>query len=305
MNRPTSIAFVLGLLGTAVGGCSAAHPYERGQEAMARGDHAEAVRQLTRATERDPDSAAAWRALARAHFRSGNLSRARLAIARSDELQPEMPQTILLRAQIQTNQGERSGAQLDASWVAQRTRDPRMLQEAAIVFARLGESEAALDAGWKAIRFSDGDPAAYANLGVLAVELRRLDQARRAFEAGHRAHPRDVGLGQAYAAFLMSTQQFARAREVYESLLPLHPRPGLVHLALALLTHQAGELTQALSHARAAVRAEGERRADVHYTLGIVLRDLGRLQEARDVLRRGRRRFPADAGLAQLADDLG
>ncbi len=281
-------------------GCSHASAAERGRQALVRGDYPEARRQLVEATRKAPDDGTLWSDLARAHFRDGALPEARLAIARAIELLGETPGAVLLRAQIRMGQGDRVGARSDAHFVAARAERPRELEEVAILLLRLGDDDAALNAAREAVERSGGEAAAYTNLAVLAVEARRVDVARQAFADGRRRHPDDLPLAEAEAAFLVATGRFAEARTAYRGLLPVHPRPALVHQALALLAHGMGDLPDALEHSRQAVALVGHERADVHYTHVVVLRDLGRIDEAREALRKARRRFPGDEDLQRL-----
>lgn len=292
------------LLALAPASCAHADAVLEGREALQRGDYAEARRQLSEAVDDHPDDPSLWRDLARAHMRDGALPEARMAIARADDLRPGHPATVLLRAQVRMNQGDRAGARKDALWVADHARRPRALQEVAVLFVRLGMADEAMAAARAAVDRSDGAAAAYTNLAVLAVEARRLDVAAAAFAEGRALHPEDIALAEAEAAFLLSTGQLSRARTTYEALLPHHPRPALIHLAIALLAHEARDLDAALEHSEQAVALAGHQRPDVHYTHVVILRDRGDLEHARRAVRRGQRKFPGHPGLSKLAEEL-
>jgi len=291
------------LLAALASGC-AHDPAALGREALARGDDREAVRQLEHALRTD-DDAALWRDLARAHQRGGDLEAAHAAIVEAAERAPEDPSVVLVRAQLRLARDDRDGATRDALWLLDRLRDAGDLERLAIVLVRLGRADAAITAGRRAVEQSGGAADAYVNLAVLAVELRRLDVAAGVLREGRTRHPAHVALAESEAALLLARGDLPSARAAYLALLPRHGRPGLVHLALALIDHELGELDAALVHARAAVQAEGEGRADVHYTLCVVLHDLGRDDEARAQLRRARRRFSAHDGLLALESTLG
>jgi tetratricopeptide (TPR) repeat protein len=287
----------------ALGGC-ARQAADLGREALARGDEAEARRQLARAIEHAPDDATLWRDLARAHLRMGDPEAARAAITRAAARAPEDPSVVLLRGQIRVATSDRAGAAADARWVLSRLRSAGALEELAVLFVRLGDAPSALAAGRAAVEASGFAADAYTNLAVLAVELRDFRAAARAFDEGRDRHPRNVPLREAEAAFLLSRGDLRGALAAYDALLPLHRRPGLVHLGMALVAHELGDLDAALGHARAAVKLEGEARPDVHYTHAIVLRDRGELDEARRVVRRARARFAGDDALARLEAEL-
>lgn len=299
LERWLIVGFVAGL----AGGC--AHDSATlGRAALARGDTRQAVRHLEIALRSD-DDVALWLDLARAQQRAGNVDAAYDAIVEAAERSPEAPSVVLVRAQLRLARSDRQGALGDAVWLAGRLRDAGDLERLAIVLVRLGQADAALDAGRQAVERSGGTADAYANLAVLAVELRRLDLAAGTLREGRARHPRNVPLAETEAALLLTLGDLSAARTAYTDLLERHDRPGLIHLALALIEHELGSLDSALEHARAAVAAEGDSRADVHYTLCVVLHDLGRDPEARAHLRRASRRFSSHEGLQRLNATLG
>jgi Flp pilus assembly protein TadD len=285
--------------------CGCAHDsVALGREALSRGDDSGAARHLEAALRSDDRDATVWRDLARAHQRGGRIEPAYLAITRAAELAPTDPSIVLVRAQLRVAREDRDGAASDARWLLGRLKDAGDLERLAIVFVRLGDADRALDAARGAVERSGGAADAYANLAVIAVELRRFEVASMALREGRARHPRHVELAQTHAALLLARGDLVGARATYVEVLPRHDRPGLVHLAIALIDHERGELASALEHARAAVEAEGAGRADVHYTLVVVLRAMGRDDEARTHLRKAMRRFSADDGLQQLAQTL-
>ncbi len=279
--------------------CATTDPAIRGREALARGDDLEATRLLQQAAENRPDDPMVWRDLARAYMRAGLLQPARLAVAKSIDLD-RSPETGLLQAQIRMGLGDRDGARTDLGWAGPGLRKPARLQEAAVLQLRLGHVDGALAAAWRAVERSGGEAAAYANVAVLATEGRRPQEAERALDEGLGRHPKDVRLLQTQGALLTSQGRVDEAIHVYRTLLPLHPEPALIHQALALLLHATGDLTAAQPHADAAVAAVGHLRADVHYTRVVILRDRGKREEAARTLAKARRKFPGDEGLRGL-----
>lgn len=301
MRPRSSAALGAVLLALACGRSSA---LVRGQTALDRGDDLAAARWLHDATTRDPNNAEAWRDLARAHMRAGRPSDALVAIDRAAALRPGAPDVVLLRGQIRMMSGDRPGARADAASVAVRGRTPAQLEQTAVLLVRLGEADLALAAASRAVELSGGAASAYGNLAVLAVEMRRPDAAERALAAGRARHPDDLGLAQTQAAFFVATRRPEEAATIYREILPRHPTPGLLHHALALLEHEAGRLEAAQAHADAAVAEFGDARPDVLYTRIVILRDRGRLQEARRELHRAIRRFPAHEELKALQAGL-
>lgn len=276
-------------------------PVELGREALARGDDRGAVRQLGTALRRDDSDATVWRDLARAHQHAGEIEPAYVAIVEAAERAPADPSIVLVRAQLRVAREDREGAANDARWLLGRLKDAGDLERLAIVFVRLGDAERALDAARGAVERSGGAADAYANLAVIAVELRRFEAASIALREGRARHPRNVELAQTHAALMLARGDLVGARKTYVEMLPRHDRPGLLHLAIALIDHERGDLPSALEHARAAVAAEGDGRADVHYTLVVVLRAMGQDDEAHTHLRKALRRFASHDGLQQLA----
>ncbi len=285
-------------------GCARVDPAALGAEALTRGDDAGAIRWLNEATDDHPDDADAWRNLARAHFRMGHVLEAARAIDEATRLTPDDPDVVLLRAQIRMNGGDREGAGKDATWMLAHGRTPSQLEQTAVLLVRIGRARQAVQAASQVVELTGGSASSYGNLAVLALELRQVDVADRALRDGRAAHPKDVTLAQTQAAFFLATDQPARARQVYEEILPAHPQPGLVHHALALLAHEAGDLESAQRHADAAVEVLGMSRPDVLYTQIVVYRDRGELEQAQRQLRKARRRFPAHEDLVALEHEL-
>ncbi|MBX7082800.1 MAG: tetratricopeptide repeat protein [Nannocystaceae bacterium] len=298
------MAAVLRLTVALLLGAGCAHDHAQlGRDALARGDDREAARQFEAALQRD-DDASLWRDLARARQRQGDIDGAHDAIVEAAERAPEDPSIVLVRAQLRFAREDREGAARDAAWLLPRLRGGGELERLAVLLVRLGDAPAALRAAARAVEVTGGTAGSYVNLAVLATELRRTAAARDALAEGRKRHPRDLALLETEAAFLLSQGQLDGARADYAAMLDRHAHPGLVHLALALIDHERGALDDAKTHAAAAVEAEGHVRADVHYTLVVVLRDRGELDEARTRLRKARRRFPADDGLARLEAEL-
>lgn len=260
--------------------CAHRRTAELGQAALDRGDDPTAARLLRRAVSEDPNDADAWRDLARAHLRAGEPEPAAVAVDRAAALLPDAPDIRLLRGQIRMNLGDRTGALTDARAVLATGRSAPLLEQAAVLLVRLGEADLALRAASRAVESSGGEASAYGNLAVLAVELRRPRVAERALATGRARHPDDVSLAQTQAAFFLSAGRRLEAAAVYREILPLHPEPGLVHHALALIEHEAGALDRAQAHADAAALALGESRPDVLYTRIVILRDRGEIEEA-------------------------
>ena len=300
--RLAGLALLVGALGATA--CATVDPAILGAEALARGDDAGAIRYLQDATAQTPDNPKAWRDLARAHFRMGHVLAAARAIDQATKLAPDDPDVVLLRAQIRMNGGDREGAGKDATWMLAHGRTPSQLEQTAVLLVRLGRAREAVQAASKVVELSGGSASSYGNRAVLALELRQVEVADRALREGRAAHPKDIKLAQTQAAFFLATQQLDRAREVYLQILPEHPQPGLIHQALALLAHEAGDLDDAQRHADAAVAALGMTRADVLYTQVVIYRDRGDLEAAQRQLRKARRRFPAHEDLAALEREL-
>jgi tetratricopeptide (TPR) repeat protein len=295
-----AIWFALFVLGSA---CAQSHATQ-GRQAFGRGDYKLAARELTLAAEEQPDDPLVWRELARAHMRSIEPEKALAAVENACRLDPKDDESRLVRGQARMALEQKEAALEDARFVATHGKNPRVLQETAILLLRLHQEDEALAAARRAIERSRDDPTAYANLAVLATEVGRNDVAGQAFAEGRGIHPEHVGLAEAHAAWLVTRGELDQARKTYKDLLAAHPQPGLIHLAIALLSHALGDLDDALTHSSAAVSAEGKNRADVHYTHVVVLRDAGNTAAAREHLADAQRRFPADDDLARLAKDM-
>jgi len=273
----------------------------RGRAAISAGDERTAERELRGAVEIEQQNWELWRDLARAQFRLAKHDTALLSISRALSLAPQAADAMLLRGQIHLARGSRASALEDARHASSTLDRPSQLQECAILLLRLHELDSAMATAQRAVLLSGHDPDAYTNWAVLAAEAGAQRRVESIFAEGRRRHPNDAPLAQAEAAWLVDRGEFTRAKAAYNALLHVHSRPGLVHLALALLYHQEGALNSAHNHAWLAVSLEGHARADVHYTYIVILRDRSQSRAAAKQLKQAKRRFPHDAGLQRLA----
>jgi tetratricopeptide (TPR) repeat protein len=143
----------------------------------------DAVDQLRRVTELEPDSGEAWRDLGDALAAEGRTDESADAFRKAVELNPddEVALTALGHAEFAAGKGEGALGHLEQA--AERTQG---MSTAAIslvqMYKAVGQTEEALAAAEKVAEADPDDVAAALDIAELTLELGRLDDARQAFE---------------------------------------------------------------------------------------------------------------------------
>ena len=140
-----------------------------------------------------------------------------------------------------------------------------------------GRTQEAADEYRRALAADPSHAKAHNNLALALVELGALDEAAKHFQASLAIEPK----AEIYSDLGFTMAQLGKPTEAladYQKALALDPHCASAHLNLAAASARAGDLTQAESHYREALR--GRPSAETHNGLGYVLLQQGRAGEA-------------------------
>jgi tetratricopeptide (TPR) repeat protein len=209
-------------------------------------------------------SASAYREWGRVLAAMGREQEALAAFDHSLQLEPQMWQTLRLRALLHLSREQYPAA----------TRD----------FQR-------------ALELNSQEPSLYLEAGRAFLAGRMEEEAVRALNAYVRLRPRDA---EGFAVLGSAHMEFGRmdaAEDALQKALTLDARNTLAHRALARVytkrAHRRGNLGQALSHLKTAAELE-PLDGEVHWQIGQTLLQLGKPQEAVAPLREAVRLAPQD-----------
>ncbi|HKB07464.1 MAG TPA: tetratricopeptide repeat protein, partial [Candidatus Polarisedimenticolia bacterium] len=151
-------------------------------------------------------------------------------------------------------------------------------------------------------------PEAHLNLGSLAAELGRGEEAERSYREAIRIDPTFVPAYVNLADLLRTEGREPEAEKVLRDGIAAGPREAALHHALGLALVRQKRMPEALaSLQRAAALGPGVPRYT--YVLGVALNSAGRSAAALEVLRRGHERSPGDrdtlSALATISRDRG
>lgn len=154
----------------------------------------------------------------------------------------------LLLGEIASRRGQIDLAATLLGQVAQKTRDPRVAERAALagLYARRFKEAQESARLWVELRPQSVE--ARMALGAVLLELERADEARAQFEAILKQAPSDR-LDHAYMRTVSVLARHGKrnaALEIMESLIAQHPRSPVAQLALAHLAVRSGELDKGL-----------------------------------------------------------
>lgn len=157
-----------------------------------------------------------------------------------------------------------------AHYAARRPMDAKLLTLAARTEALAGNNAEVERLLRRAIAADPNDLRAYAMLGQLYVEQRRLDQAKAEFLALAQRQPKPVAAQTIVAMILEAQNKTAEARALYEAIVAREPRAAVAANNLAwIYSAQGGNLDVALDLARSASERLPHQ-AEVSHTLGTI-----------------------------------
>ena len=281
--------------------------------ALSLGDFASARRGAEALERHFPDSAMAWWTISMEREMLGDQEGVLAALARSVELEPDNPACLTTYAGKLVTTGDPARArELFDRAIAHTIGGPRERRHLRLAFAGTLEQAGLIDEALaeldRALEEEPDEPLLLARKGALLVRLERDGQARPLLEAAVARDPdSEVALG-ALAQVLARAGELERAQEAFERALENLPdlEPGRwqkLHFAFAEALTVAGRGEQGL----AVLDRVLERYPDHVATLAnqaLVLRALGRVDEARAIVEALVAREPDNAGLRALLEQL-
>jgi tetratricopeptide (TPR) repeat protein len=194
--------------------------YEMGVIALRYGLPDEAIKYGQQAVGLDPRFFDGWYLLGNAYYGKADYARAAEAYGKAVDIKPGHAdaQRGLGLALVETNELERAEAALKKSL------DLDGAFESAFYLGKLcynaGRFDEALDYALQAIRKNGQNAGAYNLKGVTLNQLKRYAEAAGSFQAGLVLAPEDVNLQVNLGIALVNSGQAAKARGVFEAVLP-------------------------------------------------------------------------------------
>ncbi len=256
---------------------------ERARTFLADRLYDQAVRQLEGVLRRDPQNLAALIDLVRAHEGLGNIEEALRLAERALTLDPEYTQTYMMLARLEAQHDDLPKAiELVDLAIGRDPQHPDLRIQKASFLQRLGRLDEARDVLAESLTQNPEHPrtnAVYAHmvearLGEVEAAERRLVQALENdpyLDQGWLFLGRIQERGQRFDDALTSLRRGLQSRADDAD---LHGAIG--HLQARLRQHE-----EAVVHLREAIRLSPQPRSELYVSLGGVLAELGRLEEAR------------------------
>ncbi len=203
---------------------SAGDHVARGMEYYAQGELAQAIAELEKAIELDPNNAEAHRNLGTAYGEQGKWEQAAAAYEKAIELAPDFGEAY----------GDMAGAYFYVGKLAEATAAGEKGIELApdyataynnlgIVYASQGQLDASLGLFEKAIELTPNDASAHYNLGFAYENLERLDDAIAEYQKAARVDPNYVDAYENMGAVYARQGRFEEAIVQFETFLELAP----------------------------------------------------------------------------------
>lgn len=299
------------VLTLAVSGCrgrSSQEQAEAGLEALAAGRHAQAVKHLSHAVRRQPESAALHYNLGAAYWRLGQADRALEAFSIAVDLDPADPDAWLFKGHLLLQAQRWEAARLAfGQAVHHGGGGPHALTAIARAEVGLGNPELAREYLEEALnRDADFLPARYNLASLYRDALRNPDRAYELFDDFYRQSDDPVYRQKAHAAMvrLRTALSDAETRDADPSG-PAETEAGspaqpLLERAVQLM--QTGNaLDQTIALLRQAVATDPQH-ADALWTLVELYAEQGMGPRAKEAFQRFRQRFPADPRAQRMPD---
>jgi tetratricopeptide (TPR) repeat protein len=159
---------------------------------------------------------------------------------------------------------------------------PEIYSDYGFTMARLGRPQDALAAYEKALELDPNCASAHFNLGVVSIQAGKFDEAESHYRAALRARPNAEtynGLG----FVLVAQGRFDEAVDQFKKAIEVNPEYAPAYNNLAETLAKQGKLDDAAFYYDASLKQRPS--ASVHTELGIVLRKLGRREDAAEEFR--------------------
>jgi arylsulfatase A-like enzyme/Flp pilus assembly protein TadD len=243
--------------------------------------YAEAASLLEGLLERDPNNMAAMADLAHAQQRLGYLDEAADTIASALAFDPDHQQLLTMLAHVENERGnrERSIEILDQVL----TKNPTNLNawaSKARTQSQTGNSNGARETLVEALEIDEQSPV----LNTLYAQLVEwpdglLVEAEQRLRLATARDPFNTSSGRVLGRLLESTGRLEEAETAYERGLEYTPDDASLHALYAVLLARRGH-PDAEAHLREAIRRESEFRSELYVSLGALLAEKGRNEEA-------------------------
>jgi predicted O-linked N-acetylglucosamine transferase (SPINDLY family) len=212
------------------------------------------------------------------------------------------PQDILNEALRQLQSGNPALAEpLLRALLPDNTRNAGFRQLMAIVSARLGRRDEALEHGRAAVEIEPANPEAHYNLGTLHLDAGRLDEAIASFDEARRLRPAHYDTLNNLGLCHLRMSRLEAAEEALRAAISISPRTPGAHHNLGLVLQAGGKLEPALDSFDAALAGGSPHAADIHFHMAQCLYALGRMPTAGAYLEKSLRTRPDSLETLSLA----
>ncbi len=217
-------------------------PLQLGLILGGRGEDAEALALLEKVCAEGTTDPEAYRTAGRLHLKAGNVEKARLALEKARNLDPEDEETHLLLAHMHL---------------------------------AAGEPQIAIDAYKKALAVNPANAATRNDLAALFLQAGRTDDGLAEVREAIRLDPGNASYRTNLALALINTNRMDEAVDLLRSLLQTQPKLAQAHHYLGIALQARGDTKGAIAAYETALDCGMEDRAAVHNNLGLAYGSLG------------------------------
>jgi cellulose synthase operon protein C len=263
----------------------------RGRFEMAQKDSAAAVATLKRAVDTAPTDLAARRDYAVVLAMTGDIGQAEQQLDEARKEAPNNDQLLRDRAAVTLKRGVEPALQFAAQAAQAEPRRPAAQALAGDVLAMNGQIDPAIDR-WRSAQSQAPSTLLVMRIAQGLQRQGKSDDAKSLLADWAKKQPDDLEAQLGYAQFLLVRKETAPAIQKFEALAKQRPDDAVVLNNLAWLYGQEKD-PRAIEMAKAAYRAD-PRSASIADTLGYVLLQTGKPQDALPYLRRAAMAAPEE-----------
>jgi len=228
-----------------------------GRLLLAQGKRQDAIIALQNVVKNAPNSAMAHYYLGLAYWQNENLGQANSELQEALKASPGLPLILRSLVQLSLAQNHLSDAKVYAQELVQKHPadvDARLLLGS--IYLREGQPRAAEEQFLAANQLAPNQASVHSNLGQLNAAEKKWSQAEKEFELAIRLDPSNPTMVSAYADFLVSRQDPAKAILLVQRFVDANPNNAQGHLIL-------GTLQWKSKSSNAAAQAEFERAIEI------------------------------------------
>lgn len=203
------------------------YEYEKAMLSMKYGLEDESLKYLNQAVALDPKHAPSYRLMGLIQFRKKNYAEAAAAFEKYLELVPGDSEALANLGYVHESLGQADKAEADYRKAVALDRNANAsfgLAKLLLAQKRLPE---ALDSARQAVAGNDKSAAANNLLGVILNQMGKYGEAETSLQNALLLAPDDVNVSVNLGIACINNKQFARARELYERVLPRVQDPAL------------------------------------------------------------------------------